>query len=103
MEKQITITTKQLAKKIGISYATLSLHLCQFEKYRSGQLNHFLFYYNINFLSDLKEFYIKKVKNYHGNLYDKYTKIIENIDKLLTLLKKGKKFKEYMMKIKNQT
>ena len=94
----ITIRTKELAKKLGISYSTLSLHLCQFDKYRAGLLNNFLFYYNEDFLSDLKNFYIKKVQNYDGKLYDKYSKVIQNIDKLLTLLQKGKKFKEYLTK-----
>ena len=102
MTKPITIRTKELAKKLGISYSTLSLHLCQFDKYRAGLLNHFLFYYNEDFLSDLKNFYIKKVQNYDGKLYDKYSKVIQNIDKLLTLLQKGNKFKEYLTKTKNR-
>ena len=102
MEKRLTIRVKELAKKLGLSYSTLSLHLCHFDKYKLGNLNHFLFYYNENFLTDLRDFYCEKVNNYDGKLYDKYIQVIERIDKMLLLLQKGNQFKKYMATVKNR-
>ena len=88
-----TITTKELAKLIGLSRTLVTLHLCRLDKYRTGLRNHFLYIYNGDFLKDLLEFYITKAKTCYGERYEKYVQVVQKVKKMLELWNKAEKYR----------
>lgn len=88
-----TISTKELAKLIGLSTTVVTLHLCRFDNYRTGLKNHFLYVYNGDFLKELLEFYIIKAKSYVGKRYEKYVQVVQKLNKLLELWNKAEKYR----------
>ena len=75
------IKAKDLSKKIGITDTSLIPVLARFDKYAVG--HKWVYKYNKQFLTELRNFYEKRAKSCTGRLSVIYYRVTYNIDQLL--------------------
>lgn len=82
-EKSITIS--ELSKKIGLNESTLNTFLGRFEKYAIGFNNQWRYKYKYNylFLTELKQFFCKKMYAHNGLYFTKYYRVVTNLNRLI--------------------
>lgn len=84
MGEQI-ITVTKLSEKIGLNRGTLITYLCRFGKYTASNGNEWKYRYKYNyyFLTELKQFFAKKMYDHNGQHFARYYQVVENIQKLI--------------------
>lgn len=88
--KRQSITIKELSKRIKVSDIVLRTHLSCFEKYKIPKVRPYQYFYNYSFLSDLRDFYIRKFKS-ECKRHGKYKESIIILNRMINVLNRKNK------------
>lgn len=82
------ITADELSKKIKVNRSSMRVFLCRFEKYAiKGKRYQYIL--NIDFLTELKHLFQKKMHDRNGRYFTQYYRTVRNIKKLMEEIDKG--------------